>query len=130
MYKIFVFTGLLACSSLICWGAKAETALEVQSWCKPFVTAKLGTNNSVARVEEDPYTDFCWGAFAMIQEFSRFVRGDGTAMIDICAPSDSTRIQFIKIFYKYVDDHPANAHKPFAEIAYRSLSVAFPCNRS
>jgi hypothetical protein len=90
MRKAVAFTGLLACSSLICWGAKAETALEVQSWCKPFVTAKLGANKRVW-AEENKDTGFCWGAFAAIQEFSRF-RKSGAAMIDVCA--HQTRLDY------------------------------------
>ena len=129
MHKAVAFTGLLACSSLICWGAKAETALEVQSWCKPFVTAKLGANKRIW-AEENEDAGFCWGAFAAIQELSRFRKSSGATMIDVCAPSDSSRLQFIKIFSKYVDDHPANAHETFALIAYLSLSEAFPCDRS
>jgi hypothetical protein len=46
MHKAVAFTGLLACSSLICWRAKAETALEVQSWCKPFLTATFDANKT------------------------------------------------------------------------------------
>jgi hypothetical protein len=114
---------LLLCVSSL--GARAETALEVQSWCKELVHAKIPADNRVF-FKEDVYSGFCWDAFAVIQQFSRYTR-NGTLLLGMCAPADSTRLQFIKIFSKYVDDHPETAHRSFADVARLSLTEAFRC---
>lgn len=124
MRKAIAFVALMICS--VSLHAKAESALEIQSWCKGIVNAKLGANHTIFYTP-NYNTGFCWGAFGAIQEFSRFLRNDNTPMIDVCAPPNSTRLQLIKIFSKYVDDHPESANRSFAIIALRALTRAFPC---
>jgi hypothetical protein len=69
---------------------------------------------------------FCWGAFAAIQAASGFISAD-QAVLQICAPTEVTRVQQIKIFLRYVEQHPELAHNDFAAVAQRALSGAFPC---
>ncbi|MGO9263936.1 MAG: Rap1a/Tai family immunity protein [Candidatus Binataceae bacterium] len=73
-------------------------------------------------------TGHCWGAFGAIQEMSR-IASDNGMMLGICAPADSSRTQFIRVFYKYVNDHPEWANRPFGQIARLALARAFPCGR-
>jgi hypothetical protein len=65
-----VALALLLCS--VSLDAKAETALEVQSWCKAVVNGKLGTNDTISYPPNHD-TGFCWGAFGAIQELSKYV---------------------------------------------------------
>jgi hypothetical protein len=104
--------------------ASAEKALEVQSWCRNIAHAPL-TEHKVYlnRTFED---GFCWGAFAAIQAASNFIYAD-QHVLKICVPTEATRVQHIKIFSHYVDQHPDLAHNDFAAVAQRALSDAFPC---
>ncbi len=120
---IFAAAALILCLSSL--GAEAETALEVQSWCKQIVNSKIHADNRVF-FKEDVYSGFCWGTFAVVQQFSRY-SSNGTLLLGMCAPADSTRLQLVKIFSKYVDDHPETAHRSFADVARLSLTEAFRC---
>jgi hypothetical protein len=114
--------------------SRAETALEVESWCKPIANAAFGENGEIS-YHSNSDTEFCWGAFATIEELSRVLSSYSyndntltcTPLIGICAPSAVTRVQMIKIFSKYVDEHPDKSHLEFAVIARLSLAEAFPC---
>jgi hypothetical protein len=92
--------------------ANAETALEVQSWCKPVLNGRLGTDGMIYYTVTAE-TSFCWGAFAAIQEVSKYMWDDSTRLLGFCPPETSTKVQFIKIFSKYVDDHPEDANQAF-----------------
>jgi hypothetical protein len=105
--------------------ARAETALEVQSWCKG-MDAKLGQNDAFTFVM-NYNSGFCLGAFASIQELSVYIWENGTPYLGFCPPADSSRLQYIKIFSKYVDDYPASAHQRFGVVAKSALAAAFPC---
>jgi hypothetical protein len=108
------------------FSANAETALEVQSWCTPVVNGKLSANDMISYMENHD-TGFCWGAFATIQEFSKYTWDDGTTLLRFCPPSNSSRLQYIKVFSRFVDDHPEDAHQEFARVARQALASAFRC---
>ena len=103
-----------------------ETTLEMQSWCKPFATIKVGEGRTFT-MPSDYESRVCWGAFASIQELSRIVNDDGKPMIGFCTRSSSTRIQLIQIFLRYAQEHPEQANSDFAWVAGKALSEAFPC---
>jgi hypothetical protein len=124
--KIVAFAALLL--SAIFAHAKAETALEVQSWCREIAYAKLSADHVLYTPTYD--SGLCWGAFAATQAFSGFLEADGTPILRFCAPETSTRVQYIKVFEKFVESHPATAHLPFAGIATQALTEAFPCVRA
>ena len=108
--------------------AKAETALEVKSSCK----AVLRVRDSKADYLNLPRNfdaGFCWGAFASLQEISSsFPEGETSSLLGCCPPPDSTRLQYIRIFSKYVDDHPEAGQEDFVTVAIQSLQLAFPCH--
>jgi hypothetical protein len=62
-----ILTSLLLPMTL---NAKAETALEVQSWCQDIIHAELTTDKRVL-FEPRYVTGFCWGVFGALQEVSR-----------------------------------------------------------
>lgn len=121
-----VFVSLLLLLKFL-GGAEAETALEMQSWCGPIVNAQVPGPVMIHFVPTYQ-TGLCWGSFAAIQQMS-MIYNDNGMMIEICAPADFTRSQFIRVFYKYVSDHPKSANQPIAVIAQRALTQAFPCRR-
>ena len=44
-----------------------------------------------------------------------------------CVPLGVTNGQLVDVFYKYLDDHPAQRHMDAAVLAFFSLRDAFPC---
>ncbi len=114
--------------ALIVWRpALGETALEMQSWCRQIVSGPILANDTVY-VGTTFNDGVCWGSFAAIQQLSRIVDQNGIMLLRFCPPPDSTRVQFIKIFMRYADQHPEEAHHDFAKLALRALVEAFPCS--
>lgn len=46
-----------------------------------------------------------------------------------CLPEKSTNGQILKVFTKYLDDHPEELHQPAALLLVTSLRHAFPCGK-
>lgn len=105
-----------------------ETTLEVQSWCQPFKTVEIQSDHSIA-IPTDFNTGSCWGAFAAIQDLSGLVDAPRahTPILLFCPPETGSRLQYIKIFLRYVDQHPEQGHLGFAGTARLALAEAFPC---
>ncbi len=107
--------------------AKAETAREVHSSCKAVVGAKA-LNDDLLDLPGNFETGFCWGAFTSFQQISTIYReGEKASLLGNCAPPDSDRLQYIKIFSQYVDDHPKLGNEEFITVAAEALREAFPC---
>jgi hypothetical protein len=85
--------------------AQVETALQVQSWCRAVANAPVRSDDRIG-MEQTFDASFCWGAFATIQLLTEYVRADGTRVLGICVPPNSTRLELVKIFSKYLDEHP------------------------
>ena len=106
--------------------ARAETARDVQSWCKDLVHAKPSANQQIT-ITSNYRTGFCWGAFASVQGLISYVAHDGKRILRICPPEGATRLDLIRTFAKYVEDKPGAANKDFMGVALRALSTAYPC---
>jgi len=120
-----VWTVILLCLVARPVMAQSYSALELESWCKFIDTAPCGLMEpSVSHPLKK--AGFCWGAFAMI---SQLITADdrGDRPLKICAPPKHTPAQIVKIFMRYVDRHPEEAHLPFALVANYALTEAFPC---
>ena len=92
----------VALAMMVCaasFGANAETALEVRSWCNPVANAKLGANDVIS-YPPNHNTGFCWGAFATIQEFSKYRWPDNSMYLGFCPLPTSSRLQYVKVFSK------------------------------
>lgn len=104
--------------------AKAETALQVRSWCHEVADARF-THDGKLYMPQTFDSGFCWGAFAALQNLGDAIVADEKKLLGFCAPSD--RVQLIKVFMRYVDQHPEIGNRTFAEIAARAFIEAFPC---
>jgi hypothetical protein len=118
---------LIAALNLVPLSLRAETAQEVQSWCRPFLNARMEPNGTFYALKSYD-SGFCWGAFAVIQEIFGMTAPPGGSP-RICLPSPSNRLQMIRVFISYVDNHPELSGLGFADVAPRSLEEAFPCTR-
>jgi hypothetical protein len=63
----------------------------------------------------------------MIGQLISAVDDRGAKTLAVCAPPNSTAAQFVKVFMRYVERHPEEAHLPFAAVVLYALKDAFPC---
>ena len=106
--------------------AMAQSAQEMHSKCKPIVAGivKDGTISFIHTYD----TGVCWGAFWSIQQLSQFKESsDLNPMLGICAPEKATLTQHIRIFSRYVEQHPEKGHEDYVAIAWQALIAVFPC---
>jgi Rap1a immunity proteins len=108
--------------------ASAETTLEIQSACRGVRDATIGADGRL-EMAIDFSTGMCWGAFAAFQRLDVMKWPDGKRILGFCAPPESSRLQLVRIFMKYADDHPEEAHEGFEVVALQALMKAFPCNQ-
>jgi hypothetical protein len=107
--------------------AEAETALQVQSFCRGVAEAKSLADGSI-QIPSDSNSSHCWGAFGAVQELIPLVDRGGGRLLSICGPEMATRTQLVKIFQKYVAEHPEEGHLSFGYVAQEALEKAFPCS--
>jgi Rap1a immunity proteins len=79
----------------------------------------------------DPGAAFCWGAFTVLRGVTSILSDDQRTMaLHVCAFTQATVSQYIRVFLKYVDDHPEIADQAFGFVAVNALIQAFPCKSS
>jgi hypothetical protein len=118
--------GLLICLLTVPMSASAESVLEVESKCRTIASVEIRANG-IVHLPLDADTQFCWGAFAAIQAVIFLLDENGQFLFRVCAPQESTRVQLIKVFLKYSNQHPELGHLPFGMTAINALVEAFPC---
>jgi len=50
--------------------------------------------------------------------------------LSFCMPATVTNDQIVKIFIKYLDEHPEELHQPASLLLATSLRKAFPCGHT
>jgi hypothetical protein len=102
------------------------SALYAYQGCKSAESLHISPDGTV--MLSDPGAAFCWGAFTALRGVTKILSDDNRTMaLHVCAPTESTVSQYIRIFLKYVDDHPELAHQDFDFVALNALMLAFPC---
>ena len=105
------------------------------SACKAITDAKLSDDGAISFIN-DYDSGFCWGAFALFQQAIRLTDGvhakytngiHGKPLLGVCAPSESTRSQFVQLFVIYAKSHPERYHEDFFTVALDAATKAFPC---
>lgn len=104
--------------------AAAPTAAELLSLCRP--VASGGISGEYAKFPQNFDTGICWGVFSAIQQTSRYMK-DGRTLMGVCAPPTSRTSQLVAIFVRYAESRPQQHHEDGIDLAYESLSNAFPC---
>jgi hypothetical protein len=116
---------VLAILLVLAGSARAETALQATASCREVVKGLSpdGTLNF------PPAGEYCWGAFAVVQQFSRLtIAPHGRErLLGMCVGEHVTRTQLVLVFLKYADNHPAHLDQEFPLIARQALMEAFPC---
>jgi hypothetical protein len=109
----------------------ADTAQEMAGYCDPYRTAVVIGPNEI-KVNSDANSQFCWGAFSVVQDLGTFVlysdqgKAKGVAL-GLCLPPKSTRLELLKVFLRYSDQHPEHGHYSFGSVVVQALKEAFPC---
>jgi hypothetical protein len=47
--------------------------------------------------------------------------------VTFCLPPEGTRGQNVRVFMKYLSDHPENLHESTGSLIIRAIHAAFPC---
>jgi len=102
------------------------TALEMASYCKPVAEApRVGEGLLLDNTRE---TGECWGFFGAVQQAAKITfHGASAPALYICAPPESSLVQMVLIFRRYVEVNPSEAHKTAFHVALIALQEAFPC---
>jgi hypothetical protein len=83
-----------------------------------YVTA--GCRDFIARSTNNPYAQgLCAGKVEAVAVFAT----------GICAPSEATTGQMIRVVARYIDERPARLHENFLVLAREALRDAWPCRR-
>jgi Ssp1 endopeptidase immunity protein Rap1a len=122
MFRAFIAAAAL----LLAPAAYAQSAEEMASNCKWARNADV--EGEFVSIPRTPEANICWGAFSAIQALGQWrYKGDAIPVLHFCAPPKSTLLQYIKIFERYADTHPARLHEGYDRIAVAALQEAFPC---
>jgi len=107
---------------------RAESALEASGSCRAVANGERGSDGTLRFSREG---DFCWGAFASLQQLARVSSADNPKgrALNICAPPESTRMQLVLVYLQYATNHPNELHEELPIVAWRSLMSAFPCSK-
>jgi hypothetical protein len=111
-------------------GARAETALEMSSNCRSVGNASISQGKVFFPISMT--TGLCWGAFAAIQDLVAKQWHNGSMVLGFCVPPLTTRIDLVKVFLKYSDDHPELGHEEFTDVVTSALYQAYqaqPCKK-
>lgn len=108
--------------------AKAETALEVHSICRTVAATGYDPQGLLRIAKNDVQSFQCWGAFMALQELFSVAWKEGKEnILGFCSPPESTRLQHVRVFQKYVDQNPSESHEVFGVIALRAFQQAYKC---
>ena len=125
-----------------CATSRAQSAEEMASDCKGIVQAKVydeGEKGMALSIPDNVSSGTCWGAFLSFQSAIFYVGyeyPDGThsqtprPFFGICAPTDVSTSQLIKVFVHYTDAHPEKLNDGFFQVALDAGKYAFPCKSS
>lgn len=90
---------------------KADTTEEMLSACRPITESKVADGR--VYLPQNFETGVCWGAFAVIQDETKWADESGGRRLGICTPENSTRSQLITIFVEYAKRNPSKYSDDF-----------------
>jgi hypothetical protein len=103
----------------------AMTGEELLEHCEALLKGvKAGPNGGVFVPNEGRD---CWTYVEAIQDVSTIGDERLRPLLRVCAPADSSLMQYIRIFVDHARRKPADLHKSAALVAQSALSQAFPC---
>ncbi len=102
------------------------TALEMASYCKLVAEARIA--DRFVYFENSFEAGKCWGFFGAIQQAVRIrEESNQNTFLGVCPPPESSLVQMVLIFRRYVEVNPSEGHENAFFVALRALAEAFPC---
>jgi hypothetical protein len=107
--------------------ASSTTSGELLQSCME-ITSGLGPNTG-AEVDIPPTGLACWYYMSAIQNMSVLETPRGVRLLGICAPPETTLLDYVRVFVAQARKRKAQ-HDNAAALAVVILSEAFPCRTS
>jgi hypothetical protein len=128
--KIATVVGLCLWCLIACGQASAETitGAHIQDQCEKTSNGTEPFSNGFCAGFIDGVLEaqVMWEVFESKGSVGTLKRNP---QLSFCLPAEVTNGQVVKIFTKYLDDHPEELHEPAALLLVTSLRKAFPCGK-
>jgi hypothetical protein len=105
--------------------APAQTTNELVPSCEAVTNAARPATAGTIDIPQAGI--LCWYYMAAIQNAAVLVDTDGRRLLGVCAPSDATLMDHVRIFVRYARRHQKDAPDNAAAVAIAALSEAYPC---
>jgi hypothetical protein len=123
-FLIAASLGALALS-MASGSASGKTPTELLQSCQAVIKAAGAARDITVEIPVDGLA--CWHYMAAIQNMSVAVDEHGRHLLGVCAPQDTTMMQYVRIFVRYAQRHREQETDNAAVVALRALLDAFPC---
>lgn len=122
--KAVVVAAILLGALLAGTPSRAETAGDLLNSCEAIL--KNMQTRSDGAVMFPRSGDHCWFYMSAIQDGTVLVTNN-KRVLDVCAPPDSSLLQYVRIFVHYGRTNPSTLHQQAFATATYALREAFPC---
>jgi Rap1a immunity proteins len=122
----FAITALIWCVTCVFWTghANALTSSELLLSCEAVdQTAEAGDENSV---DISSAGLPCWYYMSGVQNMSTLVDEANERLLNVCSPTDSTVLDFARVFIHHVHGTNIRVENP-AALVFEALIKAYPC---
>jgi hypothetical protein len=126
-----VLTALICLMFSASAGAQTITGSDIISKCKQAIaSADSLTPASISHFD----AGFCSGFMAGVNEDQVMWQASDKMdhrdhLLSYCFPDASTNGQLLRVFVKYLDDHPEELHESAAFLYLKAMHRAFPCGK-
>lgn len=87
-----------------------------------------GTTGSGSDLRIPPEAQPCWYYFSAVRGLTFIADEQGRMVMRICAPPESSLLQYVRVFVHYAQTNPDKLHMPAHHLIVSSLMKAFPCS--
>lgn len=123
MRKLILILALIVSSPVVAY-AQAGTTLELLQGCELLEKSTVSEGKVLVSSSE---ARICWGFFRAVQVLSALADQKDQRLLGVCAPPDSSLLQYVRIFVNYARNSPAELHENIGLVVLKSLYQAFPC---
>ncbi len=107
--------------------ARAVTSAELLKSCEAVVNNAAPASEGTVDIPRAGLR--CWYYMSAVQNMSVLVDPSGKRLLSVCAPPETTLLDYVRVFVRYAHRKPEAATDNAAAGAVSGLSEAFPCNR-
>jgi hypothetical protein len=107
------------------------SALEMRQKCRGVEVARLNGDQIFLDTQHYPDALTCWGAFSTLHQQSLwFDRAAPIFLPDVCSITNGhgqKAVVLVRVFTRYVDEHPQESGKDFLAVVWEAFKAAWPC---